>query len=333
MNTTGYLPPSDWQNFDMEDALHPPLTSLSSLSPTSQLCKHIIREQLSIILLQTPVALEGIDIEGVHKMRVAFRRLRTSLKIFKPLIKRRVYKYFQANLKETGQVLGSIRDLDVLFENIEMDPQLQTAPSAKVFWQTKIGPHYQNYRRAFSQLVSSQQYQTFLAYLISFSQDPSAGIKTNAKTPETILDINGFAPPRLHEMLLEILSYATIFQTLQPYPVYHQLRKEIKRYRYALEFFSPLLAQPQTAHLIEDLISLQDHLGLLNDAVVAIDVIEDHVPELQQPPLSLSLRPFNTYYISRQQEMEHLTKTLPDTWEALLGTSPQQMLDDCFPKT
>lgn len=71
----------------------------------------------------TDVALAGDDIEGVHDMRVASRRLRASLELFRGIFPRRQYRQMRGDIKALAQALGKVRDLDVMLERLERDRQ------------------------------------------------------------------------------------------------------------------------------------------------------------------------------------------------------------------
>jgi CHAD domain-containing protein len=58
-------------------------------------------------------ALDFSDIEGVHEMRVAARRLRSALRVFAPLMDKRRLKKARRDLKEISDALGVVRDQDV----------------------------------------------------------------------------------------------------------------------------------------------------------------------------------------------------------------------------
>ena len=49
----------------------------------------------------------------------------------------------------------------------------------------------------------------------------------------------------------------------------HALRKRIKRQRYAVEFFAPVLRRRQVGHYLDALAAIQDRMGALNDLFVA----------------------------------------------------------------
>jgi CHAD domain-containing protein len=59
----------------------------------------------------------------------------------------------------------------------------------------------------------------------------------------------------------------------------HELRKDVRRLRYALEFFQELLGD-ETATLLRRAVELQDALGALHDTVVLRETLERyHAPE------------------------------------------------------
>ena len=57
--------------------------------------------------------LDMTDIEGVHRMRVASRRLRAALEIFEPCFPKKPYKKALRDVKEIADALGERRDHDV----------------------------------------------------------------------------------------------------------------------------------------------------------------------------------------------------------------------------
>ena len=60
--------------------------------------------------------LDTVDIERVHDMRVATRRLRAVLEVFEPCFQRRAYKEALRDVKALADALGERRDPDVHLE-------------------------------------------------------------------------------------------------------------------------------------------------------------------------------------------------------------------------
>lgn len=58
------------------------------------------------------------SVGNLHKLRIAFRRLRFSFENFKPCYKKKDIKYVLNCIKSLQDLLGEIRDLDVLMDNL-----------------------------------------------------------------------------------------------------------------------------------------------------------------------------------------------------------------------
>ncbi|MEJ2750881.1 MAG: CHAD domain-containing protein, partial [Anaerolineae bacterium] len=91
----------------------------------------------------------------------------------------------------------------------------------------------------------------------------------------------------------------------------HQIRIRCKELRYAFEFFSPLLG-PEIEPVIVVLEQLQDNLGALNDARVALEMLERVVG--METAVAC-------YRQEKQAEIERLLAEFPPLWEALNGAA------------
>lgn len=63
-----------------------------------------------------PRAAEGTDIEGVHDVRVASRRLRAAMDVAAPAFPASWFKPLHSAAKEITSELGEVRDRDVMIE-------------------------------------------------------------------------------------------------------------------------------------------------------------------------------------------------------------------------
>lgn len=64
-------------------------------------------------------ATETDDIEGVHDMRVATRRLRAAMEIFAPCFPKKRHKQALREVKQLADQLGERRDPDVMIERLQ----------------------------------------------------------------------------------------------------------------------------------------------------------------------------------------------------------------------
>jgi CHAD domain-containing protein len=100
----------------------------------------------------------------------------------------------------------------------------------------------------------------------------------------------------------------------------HALRIEFKKLRYTAEFFREVLGKEAKA-IINDIKNLQDHLGDLNDAQVATEILRDFLAQwdLQQAVIPVTQRespePIMAYLSSRYYERHRLMLTFRQSWE------------------
>ena len=81
----------------------------------------LIAERWNAVLGAIPIALAGTDIEGVHDVRVASRRLRAAMDVAAPAFPGKWYKPLHRTAKEITGALGDVRDRDVLLEALHAD--------------------------------------------------------------------------------------------------------------------------------------------------------------------------------------------------------------------
>jgi len=114
----------------------------------------------------------------------------------------------------------------------------------------------------------------------------------------------------------------------------HALRIACKRLRYTLEFFAEVLG-PEAKPVIKSVVTLQDHLGALQDAVVARGILRDfltwgtwgHEASDTSPPIARGDAPGVEAYLAAQEaELKHLLETFPLAWQQLEGPEFRHMV-------
>src|SRR5579871_2580831 len=92
-----------------------------------------IRESLHKMLSHAEGVREGEDIEAVHDMRVASRRLRAALSVFGAAFPGRDFARFERDVKAVTDALGAARDLDVMIDTLQkMEGELPPAEQAGI---------------------------------------------------------------------------------------------------------------------------------------------------------------------------------------------------------
>ena len=108
--------------------------------------------------------------------------------------------------------------------------------------------------------------------------------KRQPAASDTAPSLLQFADHRLRRLLKKILELADAASVDYP-PSLHALRIGIKRLRYAIEFFDPMLPGKSGTATIKRLAGLQEELGQLNDLASAgtlLMVCAGHDPHLRE---------------------------------------------------
>ncbi|MBN1484994.1 MAG: CHAD domain-containing protein [Chloroflexia bacterium] len=269
----------------------------------------------------------GQDMEELHDMRVATRRMRAALRMFGPYVQGKAFRPIRRGLRRTGDALGAVRDLDVFWLKTE---QYLAGLSAERQGDLDL------LRQAW-EVEYEQRRQEMLAYLdgkryARFKERFDDLLRSPQRAARPLFSDKGEARPRRLSDLLPVLVSERLAQVLaydewvmaedMPLGQLHRLRIAAKRLRYALEFFQELLG-PEAPLLIEKLKGLQDHLGNLQDAVVASSLLCDflawgtwgHGPASDRGPAVSVVAPgVAAYLAARQAELQQLVESFPQVW-------------------
>jgi CHAD domain-containing protein len=247
--------------------------------PLAEAGRKVWRYQLAHMLLHEPGTLLGEDIEELHDMRVATRRLRAAFDVFAPAFLPKVLKKHLKGLRQTGRALGKVRDLDVFLDkarryqetlSAEQRPDLE--PLLKAWEDCR-----ETARQELVAYLQSSRYQACKEKFYAFVSTPGAGVPPYlAERPVPYL-VREAAPALIYARLAGVRAFDVILHqaTLEQF---HALRIEFKKLRYTLEYFREVLGEDVTV-VINEIKKLQDHLGDLNDAHVACGILRDFLAQ------------------------------------------------------
>ncbi|NMM46126.1 CHAD domain-containing protein [Rhodospirillaceae bacterium KN72] len=264
----------------------------------------IVEEGSAQLFGNEAAVLDGTDIEGVHQARVAVRRLRAALSAFSGVVPDDIRKPAGKELRWVQNALGPARDWDVFItETLEPLVTKKGAPSAfEKFLHRAERARHLAYRRA-HKIVRGARYGRLQIRLIRMPYLPEPesvrGLTTRdvatrllQERYDTVLEAAGESPAQLAETYL------------------HMLRIDIKKLRYAIEFFDSIYDQESAKEWLSATKRLQDCLGGLNDAVVHADMID--AMEAPDMPVPKSVRAFITAH--NNAKIESGLMDLQDAW-------------------
>jgi CHAD domain-containing protein len=346
---------------------------------------------LQRMLYHEPGTRLGENIEELHDMRVATRRMRAALRVFHDYLDWKKMAPFAKGLRRAGRTLGTVRDLDVFHD--KMQTYLGTLPAERkaeldpllAAWQARR----EQARQEMITYLDSARYVRFREQFGQFLQAPAAATASNPEleatassvsdTPFSVSGRIGWAgalppltqdgdliPQRVRHVVPVVVQVRLasvrahgewVAAPDTPLERFHCLRIASKELRYALEFFQEVLG-PESKALIATMKALQDHLGNLQDAIVACNLLRDFLTwgtwgreedadHRSSPVRGLRPRGANgapprrgpwpstpivapgvaTYLAVRQTEIQNLVQTFPPVWAQVASRTFQKKLE------
>ncbi|HEY5762859.1 MAG TPA: CHAD domain-containing protein [Rhodocyclaceae bacterium] len=217
-------------------------------------------------------AIAGDDPEFVHQARIGIRRLRSALGLFAPILPASLVQDYAGPWREVANALGGGRDWDVLMH--------ETLPRVARF-NARHGSDYsppkaltraaaRAHEKALATTRVALLHPGYSRFLLQFSAaahglgDADAPIVPGALAP--------FARARMDRQLRRVWRIVATTH-LKTHLHRHELRIELKKLRYATDFFAPLIPAKPLARYRKRVAALQDILGLLNDITVGRELI------------------------------------------------------------
>jgi CHAD domain-containing protein len=232
-------------------------------------CAHLAR----VIQHYAPLAAAREGTEPVHQMRVAVRRLRSALALFRRAVACTEIDAAKAGLRVLGRALGPARDWDVFTEGTAQAVAAAFSGDAAIARVVAAATRRRN--ACYDELrhvLDSPEFRCLGITLATLAvarpweaaQDGAAPHGSNAPL-ETLQE---FAARALSRRLRHLTSHGDDISKL-PDQTMHLIRLRAKRLRYGVEMLAPLYPRREARRYLRRLANLQDQLGHLNDGTVA----------------------------------------------------------------
>ena len=270
----------------------PPLTAeLSHGQPIDDALAAIVAS-LHDALLRAHASMPADTPHPVHQMRVATRRLRSALLVFRPHtttpdqgtpdqgapdLNPSDLNALNEALRICAAALGAARDWDVFLDGIGARLAADVPGDKRVAALLRAAT-----RRRHTQYAALHAYLDGPAFrTLSVALAAFAALRPWAVRPPTQVSATPpnqvSAPPTPAPTPIEAFAAAALTKRARsvrkaarglehlPLPALHSLRKKCKKLRYAADFFAPLFPARPTRRYTKRLAALQEALGTLND--------------------------------------------------------------------
>lgn len=258
-------------------------------APASEHLKSALAQHVGWLMAHDPGTRLSTEIESLHQMRVATRRLRAVLRTCRPILLPAWVTSLEQELRWLSEVLGPARDLDVQIAYfVEQSGSLHVRERtllAKFISQLRTQRH--TVQKVILSELTSARYFDLIRRLQQAARDPSL--------VESFLSIGQLAK-------MEFMKLSKAIKRIGPSPTnpaLHKVRIKTKRARYAADLARASLGKP-AVRFIKSARAVQDLLGIYQDAIQA----EHHVQQFLQHSTSVHAGFLAGRMVERQRQRQ-----------------------------
>jgi CHAD domain-containing protein len=215
------------------------------------------------------------DPEGPHQLRVGLRKLRSALRLFRPVIGGPAASRLSGTAREIGAAVGRTRDLDVFLTELlprlsEEIPEAEARAIRDRFEQARARE-----RTELRAMLADDRMRGFLRDLEQFINLRGwLAPEDFAQTERLAEPLGAYAGRSLAARWKKTAKLARHLSGPDA-EKRHEFRKDLKKLRYAVDFLAPLYAESAVKPFRKRMKKLQDCVGVLNDIATARTLAED----------------------------------------------------------
>jgi CHAD domain-containing protein len=234
--------------------------------PATDGIRRVLIQRLDEMCSFRQAALDWKDPEGVHSMRVASRRLRSSLRDFMPYIRKRGLGSTLKQIRSIADALGEVRDQDVAIMALHNLASKATPEIANVL-QDILESRKEIRRLARKQLEDRLAHDQLKLLSDDFSKVVDKATGTSDK--QSALSYRRVARDVIRDRLQDLEKLSDGLYTPFESELLHEMRIAGKRLRYAIELFAEGW-DPKILNIAKRAARLQSTLGQVHDCDIWI---------------------------------------------------------------
>jgi len=250
--------------------LDPEMKEAEAFRAIASAClRHFRLNEIALLRARNPDAL--------HQARVALRRLRAALTLFRRTVRGKDYQYLREELRWLAGQLGEARNLDVLLDK-EAPPPFPNHRGLRKALKAEREAAYDRVMAA----IEAERARALMLRLALWLELGSWRFRPRGGGP-----VRTLATDQLERQWRKVRRHGAMLGRLDA-DAQHRLRIDVKKLRYAAEFLAGLYAgreAARSARFVEALKDLQERLGIANDHRVAEAVAARLAPGEDLPPV------------------------------------------------
>jgi CHAD domain-containing protein len=216
--------------------------------------------------------------DAVHQMRVAARRIRSGLRVFRPLLDRDWADELRDELAWVAGELGDYRDTEVLLARLEQHldrlPDGVDPEPARAHVERVLSQRLADARERALAMLESKRYHDLQARLVAAADDPVTTAQADLPGHQVIPPLVERAWKKLAKESVRLLADEAGHEGGAPDVEWHATRITAKKARYAAEAAAPVFGD-EAAAFAKQLSRVTEVLGEHQDAAIAIERIKE----------------------------------------------------------
>ncbi len=220
---------------------------------------------------EIPAAIQG-ELEGIHRMRAAIRKLRTLLVLFAPHVDREAADRFNAALREIGAVLGAGRDWDVFLTETLVGARDGTEAAGIDLLVPAAEGCRTEAHAAVARLLNGPLPTRLILGMGAWTAGPGWTEGSASEAP-----LRDLLPSLLDRVARKVRKRGRRLAE-QDAEDLHALRKAMKKLRYSAEDVAPLYGGKAVRRYLKTLKSTLGLLGDINDTSVTRARLDEIAP-------------------------------------------------------
>ena len=253
-------------------------------NPDQAICgfgANVLSRYLSALHQELTGVSEGVDIEAIHRMRVASRRMRSALSLFEMCYAPKYRTLWRNEIRQVTRALGQARDTDVQIDFLQHFlatlPESRSRPGINritLRLRQKRARLQENVINALTELEKSHA-------LDSLEEQTKTRIVERTTGEPINFSLYNLANKAILEHLQAFLGFEKYISNPEAVAELHAMRIAAKQLRYTLEIFSTLYAD-ELKIPIQTVRTAQEKLGDIHDCDTWASLIPEFLEKERQ---------------------------------------------------
>ncbi len=225
---------------------------------------NFLLKQLNILEKTIKPAIDLVDIEPIHQLRVTSRRLRTGIKHFQDCLPEKKTRAFEDQIRRLAHTLGKARDLDIQIETLNdlndetLDENFKPGYHRLLL---RLTQRRLKAQKKVTQTLSEFQQKNNIQKMKKRLEEASTGSEDFYLFTPSLYERAFAAINRESE---DFISYGKFVHSPDNMEKLHAMRIAGKHLRYSLEIFAPIYKEALLPH-IRFMKEIQSQLGRMHD--------------------------------------------------------------------